>query len=350
LPNKEGEYEPQTLIDEFDGGSRAWCLMGVGMSLMFVAFLCLVFIPEEEETIDEMLSDASSSNKHHHGHGCWERTKEACLEAFEEFKERGTEIMVLTAGMGFAWGVFFSTRWMVANLAICGVSIKDNTRYEMVAIITALALSFASFVAIFLLDCVHDRLGEGSAVGQALLKSIETIGVLVGFAWEQCFDNSIHSISLASATPHIVKFVLAFFSVFFVFPAWKIYLLPMAYQDGWRFGFIPTEAKMTDATSFYREKHSNADRFDLNKSKKGHHDGEHHHATSEPCEEEETPFVLMLEEDGAVVLEENTKLKAQIHLIEQRTEALGGYCREHVENMTSTIAGILRPISNVERH
>merc|ERR1712007_313132 len=322
--------------------------MGVGISLMFVAFLCLVFTHEEDEdSIDEMLSSVSSSNKHH-GHGCWERTKEACLEAREEIKERGTEIMVLTAGMGFAWGVFFSTRWFVANLQFVVLASKTTPDMEMVAIITALTLSFASFVAIFLLDCVHDRLGEESAVGQALLKSIETIGVLVGFAWEQCFDNSIHSIALASGRAHIVKFILAFFSVFFVFPAWKIYLLPMAYQDGWRFGFIPTEEKMIEATSFEKEKHSNADRFDLNKSKKGHH-GEEHHATPEPCEEKETPFILMLEEDGAAVLEENTKLKAQIHLIEQRTEALGEYCREHVENMTSAIAGILRPISNVER-
>merc|ERR1712007_272018 len=277
--------------------------MGVGISLMFVAFLCLVFTHEEDEdSIDEMLSSVSSSNKHH-GHGCWERTKEACLEAREEIKERGTEIMVLTAGMGFAWGVFFSTWWFVANLQFCVLASKTTPDMEMVAIITALTLSFASFVAIFMLDFVHDRVGEESAVGQALLKSIETIGVLVGFAWEQCFDNSIHSISLASPSPHVVKFILAFFSVCLVAPAWKIYLLPMAYQDGWRFGFCPTEEKMNDATSFYHQKRSNPDRFDLNKSKSGHHGGEHHHTTTEQCEEEETPFVLMLEEDGTTVLE-----------------------------------------------
>merc|ERR1711937_588917 len=122
----------------------------------------------------------------------------------------------------------------------------------------------------------------------------------------------------------------------------------MAYQDGWRFGFCPTEEKMKDATSFYQEKHSNPDRFDLKKGKSGHHGGEHHHTTTEQCEEAETPFVLMLEEDGTTVLEENMKLKAEIQLVEQRTEALGEYCREHVENMTSTIAGMLRPLSNVE--
>merc|ERR1712107_774670 len=59
-------------------------------------------------------------------------------------------------------------------------------------------------------------------------------------------------------------------------------------------------------------------------------------------------FSLMPEEDGAAVLEENMKLKAQIKLVDHRCEALSAYCREHVEEMSSTIAGIL-PTSKVKK-
>merc|ERR1712137_424895 len=351
LPNKEGEYEPQTLIDEFDGGSRAWFLMGVGMFWIFVAFLFLVFTHEEDEeekdSIDEMLSDASPSSPKVR-HGCWARIKGTFLDAWEDIKERGQEIMVLTAGMGFAWGVFFSTRWFVANLKFVVLSSKTTPDMEMVAIITALALSFGSFVAVFLLDCVYDRVGEESAVGRAANKTIETIGVLIGFAWEQCFDNSIHSISVASGSPHVVKFILAFLSVGLVAPAWKLYLLPMAYQEGWNFGFCPTEKKLEDAKAFYVAKHSNADRFNLQKGKKSHHGSEHQHASSEQSEEQGSPFLLMPEEDGAAVLDENAKLKAQIQMVVAKTEALSEYCEEHVDNMTSTIAEMLRPLSELE--
>jgi len=243
-----------------------------------------------------------------------------------------------------------STRWLVANLSLVDLSSNKLPDMEMVAISTALALSFASFIAIFMLDYVHDRAGEERVVGQALLKSIETIGVLVGFAWEQCFDSSIHSIASASTSPHIVRFVLALFSLFLVAPAWKIYLLPMAYHNGWKFGFVPTEAKIKDATSFFEEKQRKADVFKKNKEghNHSHHHSLHHSHSSERFEEHGSTFSLMLEEDGASVLEENTKLKAQIQLIGQKCDALNAHCREHVAIMSSTVSGMVSPIVKLE--
>jgi len=324
-------------------------LMGVGILLIFLAFVGATMFPEKEPTIDDMFSDMSSSVAGKHG--CWESIKENSKEMLEDIKERGAETMVLTAGMGFAWSVFFSTRWFVANLTFLDISAEDSPDMEMVAIITALILSFASFVAIFVLDCVHDRIGEESPVGKALLKSIETIGVLVGFAWEQCFDRSVEAIASTSTSPHLVRFLLAFFSVCLVAPAWKFYLLPMAYQDGWKFGFVPSEEKMHSANTFYIEKHSNSHKFDARKTK-SHHEEEthHHHKAEEEDAEKGEEFSLMPEETGAAVLEENVRLKAQIKLVDKRCEALSAYCREHVVEMSSTIAGILTPISKIEKN
>jgi len=346
LPDKEGAYEASVLREKFDGGLGAVYMMGVGISLMLVAFFCATMFPEKEETIDDLFSDVSSSVAGRRG--CWQSMKDSVKEMLDDIKERGTETMVLTAGMGFAWSVFFSTRWFVANFTFLDISSENSPDMEMVAIITALILSFASFIAIFVLDWIHDKVGEESPVGQALIKSIETIGVLVGFAWEQCFDGSVEAISSTSTSPHLVKFVLAFFSVCLVAPAWKIYLLPMAYQGGWKFGFVPSEEKMHAANSFYVEKHSDSHKFDVRKTKK-RHSGELHRRKSKDLEEEdENNFSLMLEEDGAAVLEENIGLKNQIKLLDRRCDALSAFCREHVVDIPSTISGLLSPISKLE--
>merc|ERR1712137_63489 len=45
LPDKEGAYEASVLREKFDGGLGAVYMMGVGISLMFVSFVCATMFP-----------------------------------------------------------------------------------------------------------------------------------------------------------------------------------------------------------------------------------------------------------------------------------------------------------------
>jgi len=75
-------------------------------------------------------------------------------------------------------------------------------------------------------------------VDLCLKKVIRALGILVGFGWEQCFDEAVESLSKVMPAPHIAKFGLALFCIVIIVPAWKWYVLPMSEQAGWKFGFV----------------------------------------------------------------------------------------------------------------
>jgi len=106
------------------------------------------------------------------------------------------------------------------------------------AVCLTMLVSFVCLSVIRLLDIIADDDRTGDNVDDAIKQIIKAIGILVGFGWEQCFDQAVVSLSSATSDPHISKLVLGLFCVSIVTPAWKWYLLPMALKDGWKFGFV----------------------------------------------------------------------------------------------------------------
>jgi hypothetical protein len=109
-------------------------------------------------------------------------------------------------------------------------------------------LSGASFIAITILDRVADfdmekKFGENWKVlddrlDMTLRMIIKALGILVGFSWEQCFDEAVASIASRTESPHAVKAFLALSCALVIVPAYKMYTLPMAVLDGWKHGFV----------------------------------------------------------------------------------------------------------------
>jgi hypothetical protein len=95
-------------------------------------------------------------------------------------------------------------------------------------------------MSIQFLDCLADADWTDERTDAAIKEVIKAIGILIGFSWEQCFDQAVES--LAEATPktmqHTAKMILGLFCVFIIVPAWKWHLLPMAIRDGWKLGFV----------------------------------------------------------------------------------------------------------------
>eukprot|EP00405_Crypthecodinium_cohnii_P042048 CAMPEP_0206553856 /NCGR_PEP_ID=MMETSP0325_2-20121206/16857_1 /ASSEMBLY_ACC=CAM_ASM_000347 /TAXON_ID=2866 /ORGANISM="Crypthecodinium cohnii, Strain Seligo" /LENGTH=994 /DNA_ID=CAMNT_0054053865 /DNA_START=50 /DNA_END=3030 /DNA_ORIENTATION=+ len=75
-------------------------------------------------------------------------------------------------------------------------------------------------------------------VDMVLKRVIRSLGILVGFSWEQCFDEAVESLSEVMPWPHLSRFLLALFCIIIIVPAWKWYVLPMSEQNGWKFGFV----------------------------------------------------------------------------------------------------------------
>merc|ERR1719379_1263572 len=98
----------------------------------------------------------------------------------------------------------------------------------LLSIVLTLLISLASFSSIRLLDKIADADWTDARADASIKELIGAIGILVGFGWEQCFDQAVDCLSSALPHPHLSKLLLALFCVGIVVPAWRWYLLPMA--------------------------------------------------------------------------------------------------------------------------
>jgi len=109
--------------------------------------------------------------------------------------------------------------------------------------VLALFLTAAAVIVIKILDMIAD-LDESwtpQAVDSAINDVIGMIGILVGFAWEQCFDCATEAISETRPdliSPCMFKMVLAMLCALIIVPAWRLWVLPMAVHNGWKTGFV----------------------------------------------------------------------------------------------------------------
>merc|ERR1712217_584296 len=111
----------------------------------------------------------------------------------------------------------------------------------------ALFISLVSFSSIWVLDKIADQSTSKNLIN-ALKQIINSIGLLVGFAWEQTFDESVESLSSVLPWKHLAKFLLAAFCVMVVVPAWYLYILPMAITQNWEWGFLVKDLEDPEET------------------------------------------------------------------------------------------------------
>merc|ERR550532_1208021 len=137
----------------------------------------------------------------------------------------------------------------------------------ILAVTLALFASIFCFLKIRLCDFLSDRLTPGNekedikegvetrktpferkmmAAKHAILeKVISANGILVGFAWERCFDTAVKDLAMevqifsSGLVPNtLMRVILAGFCSLLIVPAWYLYILPMANQNGWRTGCV----------------------------------------------------------------------------------------------------------------
>jgi len=321
LPDPEGMDK-----EEFLGkmGPYAIWLLTVAIVFLVISYVCsltLAEVPVEDDSMNTVPTESEGEGSTY------------CAE----IKVRAIENLLLTTGMVFAWSSFFGIRWYISSLSFVKGK-HGGPDMELVGIMTALLVSLASLVALFVLDWFNDnKASENNKV--AILRTITSIGLLVGFAWEQCFHESVKSIADAAKptlNPQVLRLVMAFLSVLLVAPAWKFYLLPMSQHDGWRFGFVPKKTKLDDANVFLEGKKCNHSKFQPPK-KRTHSTEELHLTGTIPS--------------GEALLEmknENERLKKELKSKNEAFTKLDDFCREHMETMSSTMMRMMGPLKKVE--
>eukprot|EP00667_Euglena_gracilis_P012809 EG_transcript_13169 len=130
----------------------------------------------------------------------------------------------MVCSMCFAWALLFALKGKTAQLHTLGL------REGVVGkVVTALVVSGIAFFVIFLLDKVADQLARQQMEGP-IVTVILSFGIMVGFAWEGCFEAAFETIAggvLRHSGPvwEWTQFGLALALAGIVLPAWKRYIL-----------------------------------------------------------------------------------------------------------------------------
>jgi len=225
LPDQEG-VEPMEVIAAHSA-EQVWRLWAV--ALMFAIFLGIMnFLqaPEDLEAEDKKHEEGHKETGHHMEGGHHEEKS-----SVEHLKERAWEVTMLAWSMAFAWCCFYSAKMSLAKFEI----LDDNMILSMAL---SLVISLVSFSMIRVLDLLADLDSTGPRVDHTIFQIIRAIGLVVGFAWEQTFDQAVESLSTSVARPHLAKFFLAVFCVLVIVPAWYEYILPMAITENWEWNFL----------------------------------------------------------------------------------------------------------------
>ncbi|CAJ1371092.1 unnamed protein product [Effrenium voratum] len=147
--------------------------------------------------------------------------------------------MLASCNQAFAWCMYFGCKWMLATREFQDAS-EDKMLLQLEL---ATLVSLLAFFAIWVLDKLADLDATGDEVDHAIIQVIGGFSILVGFAWEQCFDRAIEVIAADQqrynlVPPMITKLVLAAACICIIIPAWRKWILPMVLREGWRFGFV----------------------------------------------------------------------------------------------------------------
>lgn len=146
---------------------------------------------------------------------------------------RHVSTTVTSMMMTGAWCNFYGMRWLLT---------EDGSEPTVSGVFVALVLSLLCFLVVFQLDKFADRLrarAPGERQHLVIMRLIFGMGILIGFAWEQCFDAAAGTLAKRTSNPHLAKLVVAVFCAFVLTPAWRWYLLPMSvHSEGVELGFL----------------------------------------------------------------------------------------------------------------
>lgn len=151
---------------------------------------------------------------------------------------RTYQVALASFNQAFAWCMYFGCKWLVATqLFVTGPEEKMILHLILAALVT-----FIAVVAIWVLDKLADLEATGEDLDHAIIQVIGGNSILVGFAWEQCFDRAIEVIAAQSTffrvPPLAMKLALAAACICIIVPAWRRWILPMVLREGWKFGFV----------------------------------------------------------------------------------------------------------------
>eukprot|EP00913_Durusdinium_trenchii_P026742 g25085.t1 len=132
----------------------------------------------------------------------------------EEEEPRAIQVTLAASNQAFAWCLYFACKWNLATHAFLLLPSRQAEEKMLLQLELATLVSLLAFFAIWVLDKLADLEATGEETDHAIIQVIGGFSILVGFAWEQCFDRAIEVIAvnqeeMHGVPPMVSKLVLA---------------------------------------------------------------------------------------------------------------------------------------------
>lgn len=217
LPNQEGKEEVCAVEEYiyFHTTDQKVALMGLGVAFTILIFVLRLIWPDclEPKAIKQRPSEEQE---------VWKVLK------------RLFEGVYFAVCMAFSWTFFYGTQMIFAGMS------AFEGRVEILSVTIALVLSLVCMTGLIPLDMLADSDCTGPKCDAAIRSVMSAMGLLIGFSWEQTFDESVWAISMKTEgsdipfiNSHSTKFLLSVFCAVLLVPAWKMYMLPYIVAEGW---------------------------------------------------------------------------------------------------------------------
>eukprot|EP00747_Dinoflagellata_sp_TGD_P210904 gnl/TRDRNA2_/TRDRNA2_84127_c0_seq3.p1 gnl/TRDRNA2_/TRDRNA2_84127_c0~~gnl/TRDRNA2_/TRDRNA2_84127_c0_seq3.p1 ORF type:complete len:476 (-),score=102.76 gnl/TRDRNA2_/TRDRNA2_84127_c0_seq3:224-1651(-) len=140
---------------------------------------------------------------------------------FQTLYQKMLMVMVNATSMAFAWCQLYIFKWEVVRR----VPHFGSPNTLTAEVILALGISVVAFIIIFFLDKIADSPITGDSADHVIESIIASLGILVGFSWEQSFDGAVETIAALTPDPILAEMVLAIIVVLVVIAPWRLYIL-----------------------------------------------------------------------------------------------------------------------------
>jgi hypothetical protein len=140
--------------------------------------------------------------------------------------QQGVRMLTMTCAMVHCWALYFAGVWVMAASDLAEyIDVYEDS--ALLKVILACGLTIYAFILIFALEKLASLEATGPKADQAIYTVMGSLGILVGFTWEQAFERSVSTVVQAnpSAPEPLLKAGLALFLVGMVLPAWRMYII-----------------------------------------------------------------------------------------------------------------------------
>jgi len=138
----------------------------------------------------------------------------------------------ITLAMIHCWCLYFSGVWMMAASDMAEIlDVYEDS--ALLKVILACLLTVYAFVLIFALEKLASFDCTGPKVDNAIVTIMGSLGILIGFTWEQSFERSVSTVVQASGDvpAPLLKGGMAIFLVAMVLPAWRMFIMKHTMEE-----------------------------------------------------------------------------------------------------------------------